>query len=190
MYSTTIAVGRLTKDPIIKPYSSGQGELALFSLAVNRTKDKTDFYECVAFGKTAEMVKNYLSNGKGRMILVEGSFQNNNNKREVQGIEVTNFGMNLAVNRIQFLDAPPKAQESAAPQQQYQQAPQQGFQQGYQQQPAATQQQQEPQYGAPTGGYQQQQAPQAPFQPVSTPDPFAQQPGFSGMDISDDDLPF
>ena len=68
MFSNTTAVGRLTKDPVIRAYQSGGGELALFSIAINTSKEKADYYDCVAFGKTAEMIKNYLSNGKGRLI--------------------------------------------------------------------------------------------------------------------------
>lgn len=209
MYSTTIAVGRLTKDPQIKPYSSGNGVLALFSLAVNRTKDKTDFYDCIAFGKTAEMVQSYLATGKGRLILVEGNFQNNNTERDINGTTVKNYGMNLAVNRITFLDAPPKGQEAPHAQQQQQQAAPQGQNPAYGQQSQQQTQQQAPAsnyyskpasqpqaqsthspsfqpatpYQAPT---QQQQAPQGP----SAPDPFTKAPGFSGFDIGEDDLPF
>lgn len=191
MYSTTVAVGRLTKDPIIKAYSSGQGELALFTIAVNRTKDKTDFYECVTFGKTAEMVKTYLSNGKGRLVLVEGNFQNNNNERDINGTKVTNYGMNLAVNRIQFLDSP-KQEGTAAPQQ-----AQQSQSQGYRPQPTSSPSFQQP--AQPTYQAQQQSKPaqapyQAPYQQApqapSTPDPFTQAPGFTGFDMSNDDLPF
>lgn len=186
MYSKTIAVGRITKDPQFKAYTSGNGELALFSIAVNRAKDKTDFYDCVAFGKTAEMVKNYLSNGKGRLILVEGTFQNNNSNREVKGVEVTNYGMNLAVDVIKFLDSPTKSstQSPQAPQQaqaSYQQAPQQAPQQ--QQRPAYSQPTTSPSFQNPPAQQHQQQA-------APTNDPFATAPGFGGFDMSDDDLPF
>lgn len=165
MYSTTVAVGRLTKDPQIKAYSSGQGELALFSLAVNYAKDKTAYYDCVSFGKTAEMVKNYLANGKGRLILVEGMFQNNNTEKEIAGQKVTNYGMNFVVHRIQFLDAPTKTDNKPA-QSQYGQ-------------------QKQPQYGQSQQGYS------APQQSQPQKDPFQQAPGgFSGFNIGDDDVPF
>ena len=175
MFSNTTAVGRLTKDPVIRAYQSGGGELALFSIAINTSKEKADYYDCVAFGKTAEMIKNYLSNGKGRLIGVEGYFQNNNVDRDVNGTKVTNYGMNLVVNRIHFLDSPSQAQ-------------------GGQGQAQAGQQRQQ----APAqGGYsQQQQHQQAPAQPAAAPmaDPFqAQQPSnygvFQGFG-SEDDLPF
>lgn len=190
MFSKTTAVGRLTKDPEIKQYSSGNGELATFSIAINHTKEKVSYYDCVAFGKTAEIIKNYLSQGKGRLVLVEGSFENNNSKRTVNGQEVTNYGMNFVVNQIKFLDFPGDAQGGQQQGGQQQVAPQNGFQQRapqQQQQPAAPQQgfgqqQQAPQQ-APQQGFGQA-APQAP----STPDPFANT-GFNGFGSSDN-LPF
>ena len=66
-------MGRLTKDPEIK--TSGDGSLARYTLAVDRKSKKNadkeaDFISCVAFGKTAEFVKNYLF--KGTKILIVG----------------------------------------------------------------------------------------------------------------------
>jgi len=74
-YNKVILVGRLTRD--IEESSTNTGKcVARFTLAVSRrmydkTKEKeTDFVPCVAFGSTAEFLRNYI--GKGRMILVEG----------------------------------------------------------------------------------------------------------------------
>ena len=190
MFSTTTAVGRLTKDPVIKAYQSGTGELALFSLAINNNKDKADFYDCVAFGKTAEMIKNYLSNGKGRLIGVEGYFQTNNSERDINGTKVTNYGMNLVVNRVHFLDSPTQAQggqQGGQQQQQRQAAPQQQAPAyGQQQQQQQQQYQQQPVQQQPQQGYGQQQAPQADPFPAQSNSGFGGFPGF----ISDDDLPF
>lgn len=177
MFSNTTAVGRMTKDPVFRSYQNGGGELATFTVAINNSRDKADYYDCVAFGKTAELIKNFLSQGKGQMVGIEGYFQTNNTEREVNGTKVTNYGMNLVVNRIHFLSPPPSQQGQPAPQQN-QQAPQR---------PQAPQQ---PQQGG-FAGYGQQ----APAQPRQ--DPFPQQPGgnfggFGGFNgnISDDDLPF
>lgn len=188
MYSETTAVGRLTKDPVFKQFQNGQGELALFTVAVNTSKDKTQYYDCVAFNKTAEIIKSYLSNGKGRMVLVNGTFQNNDTTRTVNGVEVKNYGMNLAVNTIKFLDAPTGQQNGqqaqSAPRQQ--QAPQQSQpaqpQQGFGQPQGQT-------MGMPQGqqGFQQNQNYQQPA--PTTPDPFANG-GFAGFNGGSDDLPF
>ncbi len=60
-------VGRLTKKPELK-YSNAQKPYIHFTLAVNRIfkgndgRD-ADFFDCVAFGKTAEYVGNYADKG-------------------------------------------------------------------------------------------------------------------------------
>lgn len=56
-----ILTGRLTRDPELKTGQSGKA-YARFTLAVERPmqKDETDFINCVAFGKTAELIGEYL----------------------------------------------------------------------------------------------------------------------------------
>lgn len=58
-------IGRLTRDPEMKSGPSGK-EYCMFSLAVNRAfeKDKADFFNCIAFGKTAEVITQYCKKGK------------------------------------------------------------------------------------------------------------------------------
>ena len=82
MINTVIFMGRITADPEIKTTSSGIS-FCKFTVAVDRKfADKTtgerqaDFISCVAWGKTAEFVSKYFS--KGKMIIVEGTLQNNN----------------------------------------------------------------------------------------------------------------
>lgn len=66
--------GRLTKDPEIRATQEGMA-IARYSLAVDRqTKEKkTDFFNCICFGKAAEFVEKYLR--KGMKILIDGSMQ-------------------------------------------------------------------------------------------------------------------
>lgn len=68
-------VGRLTKDPELK--TKGDVKYCLFSLAVKRIgkKDETDFFNCTAFGKTAEVIAEYCK--KGRELGVTGSIEFN-----------------------------------------------------------------------------------------------------------------
>lgn len=69
--------GNLTRDPELKALPSG-GQVANFGLATNRVyKDKsgakqeaTEFHNIVAFGRTAEVIAQYMK--KGRPIFVEG----------------------------------------------------------------------------------------------------------------------
>jgi single-strand DNA-binding protein len=69
-----IGLARLVKDPELKQSKAGK-PFCNFSIAVNRAfeKDKADFFQCMAFGKTAEYIDKYAS--KGSQILVEGSVQ-------------------------------------------------------------------------------------------------------------------
>jgi single-strand DNA-binding protein len=72
--------GNLTRDPELKALPSGT-QVASFSIATNRTyKDKdgkkqeqADFHNIVAFGRTAEVMSQYLS--KGRPVFIEGRIQ-------------------------------------------------------------------------------------------------------------------
>jgi single-strand DNA-binding protein len=73
-YQKMIAFGRITKDIELKQSKAGK-PFCNFSIAVNRAfeKDKADFFQCMAFGKTAEYIDKYAS--KGSQILIEGSVQ-------------------------------------------------------------------------------------------------------------------
>ncbi len=72
--------GNLTRDPELKALPSG-GQVVNFGLATNRTyKDKngakqetTEFHNVVAFGRTAEVIAQYVK--KGRPLFVEGRLQ-------------------------------------------------------------------------------------------------------------------
>jgi single-strand DNA-binding protein len=73
-----VLIGRLTKDPELR-FTPGAGTaVATFSLAVDRRIKKegqaeADFINCVAFGKTAEIMAQYLN--KGRLVGVSGSIR-------------------------------------------------------------------------------------------------------------------
>lgn len=73
-----ILVGRLTKDPEIKVTQSGK-KLASFSIAVDDGKDSngqkiTQYINCTAWDKTAEILENYVK--KGHRVGVVGRLQN------------------------------------------------------------------------------------------------------------------
>ena len=64
--------GRLTRDPEIK--NVGQNILAKFTVAVNGfKKDDTNFINCVAWNKTAELVEKHFF--KGQQVGVTGRLQ-------------------------------------------------------------------------------------------------------------------
>lgn len=72
-----IIAGHLTRDPLIRSLASNRC-VASFSLAINRryktaegeAKEETTFVECEAWGRTAEIVGQYLV--KGSACCVEG----------------------------------------------------------------------------------------------------------------------
>lgn len=67
--------GRLTKDIELRYTTTNNTPVVTFSLAVDREyeKDKTDFINCVAYGKTAEFISKYFS--KGKLLLAIGTLQ-------------------------------------------------------------------------------------------------------------------
>lgn len=95
-----ILTGRLTRDPELKTGQSGK-TYARFTLAVERPmqKDETDFINCVAFGKTAEVIGEFLR--KGRKAGVTGRLQMG--KYEVNGEKRTSY--DVIVDTIEFLES-------------------------------------------------------------------------------------
>ncbi len=75
-----LLIGNLTRDPEMRTLPSGQA-VATFGIATNRMwNDKTgkrqttvEFHNIVAFGRIAEIIKQYTT--KGKMIFVEGRIQ-------------------------------------------------------------------------------------------------------------------
>lgn len=65
-------LGRLSKDV---DYRTGNTNIARFTLAVNRKfkRDEADFINCIAFGKTADIINQYLS--KGSQIAISGNIR-------------------------------------------------------------------------------------------------------------------
>lgn len=91
-------IGRLTKEPELKSTSNGNKVIS-FCLAVDRrTKEKaTDWIDCVAWNKTAEIIAQYCH--KGKMLSVTGSLQtrtwegNDGNKHKVTEVNVMSIDL-------------------------------------------------------------------------------------------------
>ena len=75
-----LIIGNLTRDPELKAMPSGS-KVCSFSIATNRSfkdkdgnrQDATEFHNIVVFGRTAELVAQYLK--KGSQACVEGRLQ-------------------------------------------------------------------------------------------------------------------
>lgn len=67
-------MGRLTRDPELR-YTQSQKPVTSFTLAVERDfgDKQTDFIDCVAWNRTAEIVHSYFH--KGSMAVVSGRLQ-------------------------------------------------------------------------------------------------------------------
>ncbi len=95
-----VLTGRLTKDPELKYGASGTA-YCKFTLAVGRAfqKDQTDFINCVSFGKTAELVGEYLR--KGKLAGVQGRIQTD--VYEANGEK--RYTTSVNVEKIEFLES-------------------------------------------------------------------------------------
>lgn len=95
-----VLIGRLTRDPELKFGQSGKA-YSRFSIAVDNPmkKGEADFINCVAFGKTAELIGEYMR--KGSKIGVNGRLQMN--RYEMNGEKRTSY--DVLVEQIEFLDS-------------------------------------------------------------------------------------
>jgi len=105
MLSSTVIVGRLVRDPELRYTPSGVAVCG-FTLACDRDyadgqgNRETDFYDCVAWRKTAETIGGNLA--KGRQIGAQGRFQSRSYEtRDGQKRKV----WELQVDRFWFLDS-------------------------------------------------------------------------------------
>jgi single-strand DNA-binding protein len=101
-----IGVCRLTKDLEELRYTTSGKSVAELNVAINNGKDDTTFLKLVAYGKLAELCKQYLS--KGSLIEVEFVIKNNNYKNN-EGKMV--YKEQYILNEVRFLSANKKEVE-------------------------------------------------------------------------------
>ena len=109
--------GRLTGDATIAYAQSGENmAIARFTLAVDRRKQKNsadtqtaDFINCVAFGKTAEVIEKYTS--KGTKIMLRGHWQTGSYKSNKDGKTV--YTNDCVVDEFEFCEGKKETQETA-----------------------------------------------------------------------------
>lgn len=100
-----VMIGRNTKDIELKQLSTGTSAIE-FSIAVKRSfknangEQESDFFNCVAFSKTAETISRYVK--KGDQLGIEGRLQTRSyTNREGRKITVTE----IIVENFEFLQA-------------------------------------------------------------------------------------
>jgi single-strand DNA-binding protein len=103
-----VIVGRLTRDPDLSYTQSGSA-VCRFSVAVNRSsgavaegqEDTTSFFNVVAWNKTAELCKEYLS--KGKQVGIDGRLQ----QRRWSGTDgAKRSSVEIVANNVQFFGPP------------------------------------------------------------------------------------
>jgi single-strand DNA-binding protein len=90
-------IGRLVKEADLRYTKNGKA-VAVFTIAVNRNKEQTDFIRITAFGKTAENTANYTQ--KGSLVAVEGTIVTGSYEKNGQRIYTTD----IWANTVQFLE--------------------------------------------------------------------------------------
>ena len=101
--------GNLTKEPEIRYTQNGKC-VTRMSIAVNQgygDKQSTDFFNLIAWEKTAELCGKYLA--KGSKILVEGRLKNNNYEKE----GVKHYAVDMIVESVEFMNKKSDSKKSA-----------------------------------------------------------------------------
>ena len=88
--------GRLVRDPELTPRrNSDSSDRVNFTVATDRRGEGTDFFDCVAFGKRAEVIEKFFSKGQEIIVWGEGhlnSYEDKNGiKRKSYSIFVEGF---------------------------------------------------------------------------------------------------
>ena len=110
-----IMSGRLTGDPHVR-FTAGSNSMCVadFNIAVSRKYKKegnpdADFFNCTAFGKTAEAVEKFLA--KGTKILITGSIQNDHYEKD----GVKHYQQKIIIESWEFAEAKKAAGEEPQP---------------------------------------------------------------------------
>ena len=105
MLNQIAIIGRLTKNPELRYTNSGKA-VCEFTLAVNRIGEGTDFITCTCWGKQAENLVKYQT--QGSLVAVSGKLRvnkytdNNNNTRYKTYVET---------NELEYLSSKGKAEK-------------------------------------------------------------------------------
>ena len=106
-----IGKGRITNDLELK--GEGDTQSLRFGIAIRRDyKNKdgdydTDFFNCIAFGRTAKFISDYFE--KGKEILLSGHLQNNQYTTE-SGEKRSNT--NIVIEKVEFCGSTEKKKEN------------------------------------------------------------------------------
>ena len=100
--------GRLTADPTNRRTTTGKA-VCSFSVACDRDKEHTDFFECVAWEQVAENIAKFFS--KGRAIIIQGKLTTRDwTDKEGRKRKATE----ILVREFDFADSKPKDEPKPA----------------------------------------------------------------------------
>ena len=109
MINKVILVGRITKDPALRKTQNGTSVVS-FTLACNRKvkqdgQPDADFINCQAWGKTAEVICQYVF--KGHLLGLEGRIQTRSyDDKDGKRVYVTE----VVADSVQFLESKKQAE--------------------------------------------------------------------------------
>jgi len=88
--------GRLVRDPELTRGNEDKNNRTNFTVAVDRRYgDETDFFDCVVFGKRAEVIHKYFHKGSEILLTGEGQIRSYDDKngvrRKAYSITVSDF---------------------------------------------------------------------------------------------------
>ncbi len=112
-FNKVMLMGNLTRDPELRHLPSGMA-VANIGLAVNRrfkgqdgeSREETTFIDCDAWGRTAEVMCQYL--GKGKPVFVEGRLRLDEWQDKATGDKRSK--LKVVIENFQFLDSRDGAQ--------------------------------------------------------------------------------
>jgi len=114
------AIGRLVEDPNLRQVNIGGQNVPVceFSIAVNYgfgENEKTEFVNCVAWRKLAEIIGNHCK--KGRKVFVSGHQQTRHYEVEKEGVTFRQYRTEWVIDEFEFCDSVPGGgqSESAPP---------------------------------------------------------------------------
>ncbi|MGQ0629202.1 MAG: single-stranded DNA-binding protein [Phycisphaerales bacterium] len=117
-FNQVILLGNLTRDIELK-YTPSQTAVATFGIATNRSwtsptgekKEEVTFVDCEAWGKQAEVMKQYLT--KGRAVFVQGRLKLDTWKDKNDGSNRSK--LKVVVEEFRFVDGPRSGQSGPGP---------------------------------------------------------------------------
>ncbi|MCI9292974.1 MAG: single-stranded DNA-binding protein [Erysipelotrichaceae bacterium] len=113
MINRVVLVGRITKDPELRKTQSGASVVS-FTLACNRRNKQegqpdADFINCQAWGKTAEVICQYVF--KGHLLGLEGRIQTRSyDDKDGKRVYVTE----VVADSVQFLESKKQAENGVS----------------------------------------------------------------------------